>query len=49
MKIAGIKTFPIQMTEQLNKEIKEAAAKEGIPMYEFIFKAIEERVNNQNK
>lgn len=47
MKIQGIKTFPIQMTDELNEAIKKAALVEEVPMYQFIYNAIVDRIEKQ--
>jgi predicted HicB family RNase H-like nuclease len=40
------KTFPVQLPEDLHKELKHASIDEGLSLHDWIVKTLEERVKN---
>lgn len=45
----GIKTFPLQMTDDYHKKLRKAAAEADITIKEFIFKAIDKEIKSTIK
>ncbi len=40
------KTFPVQLPEELHRQLKHASIDEGISLHDWIVKTLEERVKN---
>lgn len=40
------KTFPVQLPEELHRELKHASIDEGLSLHDWIVKTLEERVKN---
>ena len=43
------KTFPVELDEELHRRIKHAAIDEGIPLHDWIIKALEEKIGIEGK
>ena len=40
------KTFPVQLPEELHRELKHASIDDGMSLHDWILKTLEERVKN---